>query len=273
MDPARGRRAATTAGLGDANTGWSWAGDSVRRGRHALCPSRGHRGHARPHLRSDGHGRSLQIKAAHDLDALRARKRGAGRELGAYVHISGETGVGAGIVVAGELLRGAHGAAGEIGHVIVDPGGALCRCGMRGCLEQVVGQDPVLRTADVGTKPRAPEPISTGVAEPLRRLESNDDRAHRAVRQAGEGLGTALVAAVNLLDPAAVVLGGLHARLAPWLIPHVRAALDRGGSRTRGRTPDIRASALAAGGAVRGAAGEVVARVLADPLGITRDAS
>ncbi len=72
---------------------------------------------------------------------------GDGAALGDYVHISGEIGVGAGIVVAGQLFRGAHGHAGELGHTTLEPDGAACACGSRGCLELFAGQEAILRRA------------------------------------------------------------------------------------------------------------------------------
>ncbi|WP_235618808.1 ROK family protein [Embleya scabrispora] len=139
---------------------------------------------------------------------------------GGYLYLSGETGIGAGIVVEGELFRGAHGAAGELGHGVVDPRGPACRCGGTGCPEQVAGLDALLRTG----VPDAAGPSESRLAE-LTRLHDHDRDALHAVGAAGRGPAVALVGAVNLLDPDTIVLGGLHARLAPWLIPPIEAAL------------------------------------------------
>ncbi|MFF7244758.1 ROK family protein [Embleya sp. NPDC008237] len=198
-----------------------------------------------------------------NLGALGELWYGAGRGAGSYLYLSGETGIGAGIVVDGELFRGAHGAAGELGHVVVDPDGPACRCGGTGCLERVAGLDAVLGAAGVSAASGRSE---TRLAELIRRLHDHDHDAVLAVGAAGRGLAVALVGAVNLLDPDTIVLGGLHARLAPWLIPPIEAALAPGGGTLRGRTPALRASTLAAESAVRGAAGTVLARILTDPL-------
>ncbi|MFE0427248.1 ROK family protein, partial [Streptomyces sp. NPDC058953] len=64
-----------------------------------------------------------------------------------FLYLSGEIGVGGALVLGGELLRGAHGFAGEIGHAVVAPDGPECRCGSRGCLEQYAGQSALLRAA------------------------------------------------------------------------------------------------------------------------------
>lgn len=201
-----------------------------------------------------------------NLGALGELWYGAGRGSGSYVYVSGEAGIGAGLVVDGELFRGAHGAAGELGHVVVEPGGSPCPCGGRGCVEQVAGMDVVLRAAGLREARSGTSPDR--VARLLRRLEADDPRAADAVAAAGEGLAIALIAAVNLLDPDTVVLGGLHGLLAPWLAPQIEAALARSGSGLRGGVPTIRAAELAMESAVRGAAGTVVARVLADPTAL-----
>src|SRR5690349_12785448 len=66
-----------------------------------------------------------------------------------FVYVSGEIGIGAGIVLDGALYRGSRGWSGEIGHIPINPDGPACRCGARGCLEQYAGQEAVLRAAGV----------------------------------------------------------------------------------------------------------------------------
>ncbi|MFE0650860.1 ROK family protein [Streptomyces sp. NPDC059534] len=173
-----------------------------------------------------------------------------------FLHLTGEIGVGGAIVVHGELLRGAHGFAGEIGHLVVDADGPRCRCGSRGCLEQYAGQAALLASAG-----------ATGVPDLVRRAEKADPRALAALGEAGRMLGRALAGAVNLLDPEAVVLGGIYPRLLPWLAP---ALTDELSTRVVSGlwTPDsgrLR-SASAATDASRGAAALVLHDVLADPL-------
>ncbi len=182
-------------------------------------------------------------------------------QLRSFLYLTGEIGVGGALVVDGELFRGAHGFAGEIGHVVVDPGGPRCRCGARGCLEQYAGQAALLRAA--GLDPDAGLP---GVAELQRRTSAGDEAALAAVRRAGEMLGLVLAGAVNLVDPDAVVLGGIYRGLAPWLVPAVDEELTRrvvSGLWAPGHGR-LRASSLA-GDAARGAAAHAVREVLADP--------
>ncbi|MEU7019060.1 ROK family transcriptional regulator [Streptomyces sp. NPDC046203] len=173
-----------------------------------------------------------------------------------FVHVTGEIGVGGAIVLDGELLRGAHGFAGEIGHLTVVPDGPRCRCGSSGCLERYAGQAALLRAAG-----------APGVDALVRRAEDGEERTLAALHQAGRMLGVAVSGAVNLLDPQAVVLGGIFPRLAAWLVPAAEAELGLrvvSGLWTpaRGR---LRAASSTAD-AARGAAALVLHDILADPL-------
>ncbi|MEV8308556.1 ROK family transcriptional regulator [Streptomyces flavidovirens] len=185
---------------------------------------------------------------------------GLGRER-TFLYLSGEIGVGGALVLGGELLRGAHGFAGEIGHVVVDPEGPECRCGSRGCLEQYAGQRAVLRAAGIDENAGLP-----GVAELESRARADDARAVAAIRQAGAMLGLVLSGAVNLFDPDAVVLGGIYRTLMPWLSPPAEREMERRvvSGLWPGDSGRLRASSLT-GDAARGAAALVVRDVLADP--------
>ena len=166
-----------------------------------------------------------------------------------FVHVSGEVGIGAGIVVDGELFRGSHARAGELGHVVVEPGGTPCSCGGRGCLERLAGLDAILAAAGVASRGELEERCAAG-----------DGTALAAVADAGRLVGVALASATNLLDPDAVVLGGVFAALAPWLAPAVADSLAAHAVR-----PELLVSSLGADAAVRGAAGSVIRRVIDDP--------
>ncbi|MGW4033880.1 ROK family protein [Streptomyces sp. NPDC004838] len=179
-----------------------------------------------------------------------------------FLYLTGEIGVGGALVLGGELLRGAHGFAGEIGHVLVAPDGPECRCGSRGCLEQYAGQSALLRAAGLDEADGA-----TGVAELVHRARAGDERALSALGRAGMMLGRVLSGAVNLFDPDAVVLGGIYRPLVPWLAPP--AARELSARVVSGLWPPtaarLRASSPATD-AARGAAALVVQDVLTDPL-------
>ena len=150
-----------------------------------------------------------------------------------FLYVSGEIGVGAGVILDRELFRGARGWAGEIGHVTVVPDGARCRCGARGCLETVAGLEALRRDG-----PEA----------------------------AASALGRAAAAAVNLLDLPAVVLGGAYARPEfAALVPGVEKALAEHVVSARWAPVAVHVSRRGTAAAVTGAATAVIRRVHGDP--------
>jgi predicted NBD/HSP70 family sugar kinase len=200
-----------------------------------------------------------------NLAALGELWFGSGVALGDFVHVSGEIGIGAGIVVDGRLFRGAHGYAGELGHLVVAPGGPRCSCGGRGCLEQIAGQRALLRAAGLDGPITTSATPDGSVAALVRLLEAGEERALTAVADAGAALGSALASAVNLLDPDTIVLGGIFSPLAPWIQVPVERSLTASSGTLQAALPPVVVSGLAAGAAVLGAAGLVIERIIADP--------
>ncbi|MDR0945434.1 MAG: ROK family protein, partial [Bifidobacteriaceae bacterium] len=117
-----------------------------------------------------------------------------------FVYVSGGIGIGAGIVMDGQPLRGSHGWAGEIGHTAIEPDGPVCRCGARGCLEVFAGRGAIVEAAGLGP--------GLGVGPLLTAYQSGSQAATTALRRAGRALGVALADVVNLLDLQEIVLGG-----------------------------------------------------------------
>ncbi len=182
-----------------------------------------------------------------------------------FVLVSGEIGIGAGIVIEGALLRGQHGWAGELGHLPVRPDGPACPCGGRGCLEEYAGLEALLRA--VG----GPPPTGTGLggapaaAHIASRAAGGDKPTLRALTRAGEALGVALASTLNLLDVQVVVLGGVYRELHPWIAPAVERELARRVLWAPWAAPVVRPARVGADAAVRGAARSVVRAVLDDP--------
>ncbi|MEV6876038.1 ROK family transcriptional regulator [Amycolatopsis sp. NPDC051128] len=171
-----------------------------------------------------------------------------------FLYVSGEVGIGAGLVVNGRLYSGATGLAGELGHVVVAPDGPACRCGGSGCLETYAGQEALLTAGAAPT-----------LSALLAALERGDGAALDACAAAGHALGIALTSAVNLLDLDRVVLGGVFTQLYPWVSGPVAEVLTTRLGGLRGAPPVLSASRLGSDAATLGAAGRVVHRVLADP--------
>lgn len=141
--------------------------------------------------------------------------------------LTGDVGVGAGIVSGGRLLRGGSGLAGEVGHLALDPTGTPCACGRVGCWETMIGLTRFLRlAAPADDTVHAPAiPLGERMAMLRRRADSGDVRVLQALDQVGVGLGTGLSVLVDVLDPQIVVLGGYFASFGDHLVPLVTAAL------------------------------------------------
>lgn len=201
-----------------------------------------------------------------NLAALAELWEGAARGLSDVLYVSGEIGVGAGLIVRGELFRGSRGFGGEFGHMTLDRGGRPCACGSRGCLETVVGQEAIARRA--GVEAVAGRRTRSLTEELLRRSEAGDELVLRCLAEAGATLGTALASAINLFDLDAVVLGGCFGPLAPWLVDDVQRALEEH-VLSWGLSPlEVHASPLGEGAAVRGAAAQALREVLVAPWAI-----
>ncbi|MFC7340171.1 ROK family protein [Saccharopolyspora griseoalba] len=183
------------------------------------------------------------------------------------VYLTGEVGVGAGLITGGRLLRGAGGFSGEIGHIPVDLDGQPCGCGRRGCLETKIGLPAVLDAA-------APDLVAAGAdpqdqAHALRaRAEAGGPEALAGFDEIGRWLGIGVSMLVNLLNPEAVVLGGYLGTVAPYLVPSAMRQLRERAVAGEAATCRITASSFGFSAAVRGAASIVVEEVFTDPLRI-----
>jgi glucokinase len=125
---------------------------------------------------------------------------GAGREATDFLYVGVGTGIGGGIVSDGRVRRGAHGFAGEIGHIIVAPGGVRCGCGNQGCWETVASGSAVSRLGR--------ERLGVGGHEVVAAAEAGDAAAIAILAEVGTRLGEGIAGLVNVLDSALVVVGG-----------------------------------------------------------------
>jgi glucokinase len=178
---------------------------------------------------ADAFGAPVYLGNDADLAAVGEHRRGAGRGVTDLVYVTWSTGIGAGLIVGGRLYSGAHGSAGEVGHMVLDPAGPLCACGMHGCTEAYASGHSIAREAgrpasEVFAAARAGEPAALAIVE----------------RAAGM-VGVALLNLANLFDPEVIVMGGgiteswslVEAKLAapilesPFVTPNRRPRLVR----------------------------------------------
>jgi predicted NBD/HSP70 family sugar kinase len=211
---------------------------------------------------------TLPVLVGNEADFAASAELWSGRqeELRDFVHVSGEVGIGAGLVVNGALFRGVRGFSGEIGHLCVDPSGPTCACGARGCLERLAGQEWILRQAGVwGGAPSDGRPPAELLDTLVGLLTGGDTTATQAVRAAGRWLGVGLASVVNVVDVPAVVLGGTYAALEPWLREPLEAELELRVVSAAWSPVRVVRSALGGEAAVRGAAAAAVRAIIADP--------
>jgi predicted NBD/HSP70 family sugar kinase len=206
-----------------------------------------------------------------NLGALGELWGGQGQSWGDYFHVSGEIGVGGGLVVGGQLMLGVDGFAGEFGHVQIDRDGPACPCGSQGCLERFVGQEALLAAAGVDAEPATSigAPDGGGVALLVARAQAGDPKTLAALDEAGRILGGACATVVHLFNPETVVLGGIFAALAPWILCPVEEEMHRQLSHGLRRV-QVAVSTLGPDAAVRGAASEAMRPILADPASAPR---
>ena len=208
----------------------------------------------------------LSLENDAKLSALAEAPRLARQGIADLVYLTGDIGVGAGIVAGGRLIRGWSGFSGEVGHIGLDPAGPQCRCGRRGCWETLVGFDTVLAVLDPD------DPARSGtlpMQERLRRLrellDADDPRLVERFATLPEDLVRGAGVLVDVLNPQAIVLGGYFGAFADLLVRPVQDALDARLLDEDGRV-EVSASALGLDAAAAGGASVSLERVLEDPL-------
>ena len=181
-------------------------------------------------------GVPAQIENDANLGALAELTWGAGRDCSNFAYVKAATGIGAGLVVDGRLLRGATGTAGEIGHTTLDEAGPLCYCGNRGCLETVASGPAIVEL--VG--PVDGQQLT--LAHIVELASDGDLRCRRAVADAGREIGVAVAGLCNLINPERVIIGGLLSRAGNVLMNPLRESLRRHAVQAAAEAVDVRAA-------------------------------
>ncbi|GAA0647276.1 ROK family transcriptional regulator [Kutzneria viridogrisea] len=151
-----------------------------------------------------------------ELGALAEHTRGVARQAADMVFVSVDVGVGGGVISERAAVRGTGGSVGELGHMVVRPGGRSCYCGCRGCWETEVGEDALCRALSL------PEGSARElVVSELRSLGEQPELALYRLREFTDWLALGLINVVNLLGPELVVLGDLLAELPPVIVDEV----------------------------------------------------
>jgi predicted NBD/HSP70 family sugar kinase len=210
-------------------------------------------------------GTSLGVLVANeaDLGALAEHRRGAGVAVDDLVFISGEIGVGGGMIFDGRPMTGAFGYGGEIGHLPLNPNGTPCGCGSVGCWETECGETALLAHAGL--------PVDGGrdaVEEAIRRAGAGDETARAAFDHVGTWLGRGIAGLINVLNPRLVVVGGLFARIYPLIEQQMTLEAARLALRPSSAVVSIVPSALGLEAPLLGAAELAFERLLDDPTSV-----
>ncbi len=195
-----------------------------------------------------------------DLGALAEQRRGAGRGSDNILFLSGDVGVGGGLIVDGAPLTGVAGYGGEVGHIPVNPTGIACRCGSVGCWETEAGAGALLR--------RAGRPADGGRAEVDAVIElgnAGDPVARKSIDDVGRWLGFGLAGLVNIFNPGLIILGGIFGRIHPLVAEIVAGELERRALPASRRLVRIVPASLGADAPLLGAAELAFEPFLADP--------
>ncbi|NXY97718.1 ROK family protein [Streptomyces sp. BR123] len=182
---------------------------------------------------------SLPVALGHDVrtGGLAEGRIGAGRGADRFLFVPLGTGIAGAVGIAGRIEAGAHGCAGEIGHIVVRPGGPPCGCGQRGCLETLASASAVSRAWAAASG--APDADAADCAEAV---ASGDAAAREVWLTAVGALADGLVTAITLLDPGTLIIGGGLAEAGETLFRPLRAAVEE--RVTFQRLPDIVPAAL-----------------------------
>jgi predicted NBD/HSP70 family sugar kinase len=202
----------------------------------------------------EGHLRApVVLENTANLAAVGEQKCGAlqGVQHGVYIKLS--SGVGAGLILNGELFRGIAGTAGEIGHLTIDENGPICRCGNRGCLETYIGSRALLEAL-------AASHGAIALRDVIARALDGDPGCRRVLGDAGRHLGVALAGLVNLVNPEVIILGGQLAKVGPIITEPMLASLERCAIPSAAATLALREGGLDADADVIGALAVAEAR-------------
>ena len=194
-----------------------------------------------------------------DLGAIAERLRGSAMGAANVIYLSGQVGVGGGIVIDGRLLKGAQGYGGEVGHMRVNPQGRACRCGAVGCWETEIGEPALRRATGVDE--------DTAVSEILARAGAGDRAVAKGLKAVGDWLGVGVSNLVNIFNPDVIVFGGSLREIFPATRESVEAALS-GALRVPGEHVILALPALGDDSTLLGAAETAFAPLLDDPLGV-----
>jgi predicted NBD/HSP70 family sugar kinase len=204
-------------------------------------------------------GASVRVENDTKAAALAEHLFGGSQDIADFIYLTGRSGLGGGLYLMGELYRGPHGLAGEIGHMKLVPHGRLCGCGAHGCFEAYASEYAIIaRLAELGRR------IST-LDEIRESALSGDVTVLDVLAESGSYLGMGLANLANILSPRRFVLGGCLATLSPFLLPAAEATYRANALADIRRNIEIVISPLAEYGVPMGGVALAMQHLLEEP--------
>jgi predicted NBD/HSP70 family sugar kinase len=207
---------------------------------------------------------AVEVSNDADCAAYAETHHGSATDSRYVLYLTGTVGVGAGIVDAGNLVRGAAGFAGEVGHMPVGDPSAVCGCGRHGCWEASIGLHAMLRAVGM---PELDTPVASAQAVAAR--AATDAGVRRSLERLGHDVGLGLSVLATVLDPAVVVLGGYFVPLGELVLAEARRTVDARLVAPVQHRPELRLGALGIEAAALGAAEQSLARVFSGEQELT----
>lgn len=217
---------------------------------------------------ADRMGLRLFVENDANAGAVAEKWWGNHRDAQHLIFVKVATGIGAGHIIAGRLHRGATGAVGEIGHISIDPNGALCVCGNRGCVATIVGTPALLERAEALAHERPGSVFEEGPVTLDRLIDgalAGDPVCREVLSGAAQHLGTVLAEVLNIMNPSLLVLGGGLMRAGEHILGPVREAVRQRTLVHSAASASIEISSLGKEDVALGAATVVLDRALAYP--------
>lgn len=217
-----------------------------------------------------------------NMAALGESYFGVARGARSVLYVSAGVGLGGGIVLNGELMPGATGVTGEIGHITMLRDGALCNCGNRGCWETLVSQSAVFRRIQAAVQAGDPSTLAEATGGDLTSLtvalvveaaRRGDAVAQTALADTAVDLGVGIANLVNVLNPEIVVFGGMLSLASDYLMPTVQRVICEHALKWSVAPMSLKVAAHGSDAAVMGGIAAVYHRVLSQPSESMRNAA
>lgn len=208
------------------------------------------------------------------LAALGEQFFGAAEGYREVLYLSAGVGLGGGLVLDGDLYKGAGGFAAEFGHMTMNPQGEQCQCGNRGCWETQVSQSALFRLVknalaagqpSVLAKTVNTQPETLSIRAIVEAARQGDDVALSALKKVGQALGVGIASLVNVLNPGLVVFGGALSLASEFLLPVIAEELHRRALHWNEETTRIVIAKFGMDASVMGGVAKILQAVLANP--------